>query len=32
VKTDRTGCTPPVQILSDYYQTGDTYDCQLWHE
>ncbi len=32
LKTSRTGCRTPFQILADYYQTGDTRDRNLWRE
>ncbi len=32
LKTGRTGSRAPLQILADYYQTGDTRDRDLWHE
>ena len=32
LKTSRAGSRTPLQILADYYQTGDTRDRQLWRE
>jgi hypothetical protein len=32
LKTCRTGSRTPLQILADYYQTGDTCDRDLWRE
>jgi hypothetical protein len=32
VKTSRAGGRTPLQILADYYQTGDTRDRDLWRE
>jgi hypothetical protein len=32
LKTSRTGCRTPFQILADYYQTADSRDRDLWHE
>lgn len=32
LKTSRTGSRTPFQILTDYYQTGDTRDRDLWRE
>jgi len=32
LKTSRTGSRTPLQVLADYYQTGDTRDRALWDE
>ena len=32
LKTSRAGSRTPLQILADYYQTGDTRDRDLWRE
>jgi len=32
LKTSHTGSRTPLQILADYYQTGDTRDRDLWRE
>jgi hypothetical protein len=32
LKTSRAGSRTPLQILADYYQTGDTHDRDLWHD